>query len=152
MKKFEMLGVELTAYPSALYRRVASKTVGVAVALVTLVLFGDTLLPLLGHGFILLGHGLHILYEIIESVAGQFLEWAFHLSKRQAEIIFFWSSLAIALYLSWYLSRKAHVAARRAYSTVRERRRTMAESAKITIWIRIALIISALSATLFLFS
>ena len=152
MKKFELLGAELTAYASALYRRVGGKTVGVVVALVTLALFGDTLLSLFGHGLILLGHGLHILYEIIELMAGHFLEWAFHLSKRQAEITFFWSSLAIALYLSWYLSRKAHVAARRAYSTVRERRRAMAESAKIATWIRIALIISTLSAALFLFT
>ncbi len=152
MKIFELLIAWLTAHASALYRWIGGKTVGVVVALVTLILFGDTLLPLLGHGLVLLGHVLHLLYEIFESLAGHLLEWAFHLSKREAEIIIFWSSLATAIGLSWQLSRKAHVAARRAVTTAQEQWNAKVESVKIASWIRIALIISTLSATLFLFT
>lgn len=136
---------QFSAYLGAVWRRIDKKTASLVAATFALILFGDTLLPLLGHG-------LHILYEMIESMAGHFLEGIFHLSKRQAEIIFFWSSLAIAIGLSWTLTRKAHRAARRAVTTVQERRRALAESATIMTWIRIALVISSLSATLFLFT
>jgi hypothetical protein len=152
MKEFEWLITWLTAHASALYRFIGSVTVGIMLGIPTLFLFGDTLLSLLGHGLTVLGHGLHLLFEVFESIAGHFLEGAFHLSKRAAEIIIFWSSLTIATGLSWYLSHKARSAARRAYTTVQERRRALAESSKIMTWIRFALIISSLSATLFLFT
>lgn len=152
MKKFELLITWLTAHASALYRFIGSVTVGITLGIPTLFLFGDTLLSLLGHALTLLGHGLHFLFEVFESITGHILEEALHLHKRTAEIIFFWSSLGVAIGLSWYLSHKAHSAARRAYTTVQERRLAMAESSKIMTWIRFALIISSLSATLFLFT
>ena len=152
MNKFEWFITWLTARASALYRFIGSVTVGIMLGIPTLFLFGDTLLSLLGHGLTVLGHGLHLLFEVFESIAGHFLEGAFHLSKRVSEIIVFWSSLAIAIGLSWYLSHKTHSAARRAYTTVQERRLAMAESSKIMTWIRFALIISSLSATLYLFT
>lgn len=111
----------------------------------TLFLFGDTLLSLLGHG-------LHVLFKIFESITGHFFEGAFHLSKRTAEIIIFWSSLTIAIGLMWQLMRMVHIVVRRTYNTVQERRLVLEESSKIVVWIRIALIISSLSATLFLFA
>lgn len=152
MKKIERLRTELIAYASALYHFLGGITVGLVLGIPTLFLFGDNLLSLLGHGLIALGHGLHILFEIFESITGHFLEWAFHLSKRTAEIIIFWSSLAIAIGLMWHLMRMAHIVARRAYTTAQERQLALAESSKIAVWIRIALIISSLSATLFLFT
>ncbi len=152
MKKFKLLTIWLTAQACALYRFIGGVTVGIMLGIPTLFLFGDTLLSLLGHGLAVLGHGLHLLFEVFEAIAGHFLEWAFHLSKKAAEIIIFWSSLGIAIGLSWHLSRKAHSAARRAVTTVQERRLTLAESSKIMIWIRFALIISSLSATLYLFT
>jgi hypothetical protein len=115
-------------------------------------LFGDTLLDLLGHGLMALGHALHLIFELFEAITGHILEEAFHLHKRTAEIIFFWSSLAVAIGLSWYLMRKAHRAALQAVTTVQEQRRALAEASKITLWIRIALIISSTSATLYLFT
>ena len=99
-----------------------------------------------------LGHALHFMFEIFESITGHILEEAFHLHKRTAEIIFFWSSLAVAIGLSWHLMRKAHRAALQAVTTVQEQRRALAEASKITAWIRISLIISSLSATLYFFT
>jgi hypothetical protein len=118
----------------------------------TLFLFGDILLSLLGHALAVLGHSLHLLFELFESITGHILEEAFHLHKRTAEIIFFWSSMAVAIGLSWFLSRKVHIAARRVVTTARERRIELEESSIIIIGIRIALIISSLSATLYFFT
>lgn len=152
MKKFELLITWLTAHARALYRFIGSVTVGIMLGIPTLFLFGDALLSLLGHGLTVLGHGLHLLFEVFESIAGHILEEALHLPKRTAEIIFFWGSLGVAIGLSWYLSHKTHKAARRAVTTLQERRLALAESSKIMIWIRFALIISSLSATLYFFT
>ncbi len=152
MKKIELLRTQFIAYARALYHFLGATTVGLVLSIPTLFLFGDTLLSLLGHGLIVLGHGLHMLFEIFESISGHFLEWAFHLHKKTAEIIIFWSSLVIAIGLMWHLMRMANIVARRAVTTVQERRLALAESSKIAVWIRIALIISSLSATLFLFT
>ena len=145
MKKFELLITWLTAYASTLYRRVGGKTVGIAVALVTLILFGDTLLPLLGHV-------LHVLIEVIESALEHFLESAFHVSPRQAQIILFYSGLALVLCLSWYLWRKAHYTALRVYATAQERRRALASSAKAATWFRTMVIAGALGTAVYLFT
>jgi hypothetical protein len=115
-------------------------------------LFGDTLLSLLGHGLMAIGHGLHFLFEVFESITGHILEKALHLHKRTAEIIFFWSSLGVAIGLSWHLMRKAHRAALRVATTIQERRLALAEASKIATLIRISLIISSLSATLYFFT
>lgn len=145
MKKFELLGTWLAAYASALRQRVGDKTVGVVVALTTLILFGDTLLPLLGHV-------LHVLIEVIDSTLEHFLESAFHVSKRQSQIILFYSELAITIYLSWYLSRKVYFTALHAYSTAQERWSEIASSAKAAAWFRTMVMVGALGTTLYLFT
>ena len=145
MKKFELLIIWLTAYASALYRWIGGKTVGVVVALITLILFGDTLLPLLGHI-------LHVLFEVIESALEHFLESAFHVSPRQAQIILFYSGLALVLCFSWYLWRKAHSTARRVYATAQERRHAIASSAKAAAWFRAMVITGALGTAVYLFT
>ena len=152
MKKFELFIKWLTTKVSTLHYFLGSVTVSIILGIPTLFLFGDTLLSLLGHALTVLGHGMHFLFEIFESITGHILEEAFHLHKRTAEIIFFWISMAVAIGLSWVLSRKAHIAALRAVTTVRERRITLEESSKIITGIRIALIISSLSATLYFFT
>ena len=152
MKKFELFIIWLTTNVSTLHYFLGSVTVSIILGIPTLFLFGDTLLSLLGHALTVLGHGLHLLFELFESITGHILEEAFHLHKRTAEIIFFWSSIAVAIGLSWVLSRKAHIAALRAVTTVRERRIALEESSKIITGIRIALIISSLSATLYFFT
>lgn len=145
MKKFELLGTWPAAYASALRQRVGDKTVGVVVALTTLILFGDTLLPLLGHV-------LHVLIEVIDSTLEHFLESVFHVSKRQSQIILFYSELAIILYLSWHLSRKAYFTALHAYSTAQTRWRAIASSAKAAAWFRTMVMVGALGTTLYLFT
>ena len=152
MKKFELLITWLTPYVSALYHFLGGITVSLVLGIPIVFLFGDTLLSLLGHALTVLGHGLHFLFEVFESITGHILEKAFHLHKRTAEIIFFWSSLTIAIGLSWHLMRKAHRAALRVATTVQERRLALAEASKITAWIRISLIVSSLSATLYFFT
>jgi hypothetical protein len=152
INKSELLITWLATHASALYRFIGRVTVSIILGIPTLVLFGDTLLSLFGHALTVLGHSLHLLFELFESITGHILEEAFHLHKRTAEIIFFWSSMAVAIGLSWYLSRKAHIAALRAVTTARERRIELEESSKIIIGIRIALIISSLSATLYFFT
>ena len=152
MKKFEWLITWLTPQVIALYRFIGSVTVGIILGIPIVFLFGDTLLSLLGHALTVLGHGLHFLFEVFESITGHILEEALHLHKRTAEMIFFWSSLTIAIGLSWHLMRKAHRAALRVATTVQERRLALAEASKITAWIRISLIISSLSATLYFFT
>ena len=152
MNKLELFRTWLTAQAIAVYNFVGGITVGFVLGIPIVFLFGDTLLSLLGHGVIALGHALHLLFEVFESITGHILEEALHLPKRTAEIIFFWSSLTIAIGLSWHLMRKAHRAALQAVTTVQEQRRALAEASKITLWIRIALIISSTSATLYLFT
>ena len=106
MNKFELLIAWLATHASALNRFLGSMTVSIILGIPTLFLFGDTLLSLLGHALAVLGHGLHVLFEIFESITGHILEEAFHLHKRTAEIVFFWISMAVAIGLSWYISRK----------------------------------------------
>jgi hypothetical protein len=152
MKKVELLITWLAPHVSALYHFVGGLTVSLVLGIPIVFLFGDTLLSLLGHALVVLGHALHFLFEVFESITGHILEEALHLHKRTAEIIFFWSSLGVAVGLSWYLSRKAHSAAQRVVTTVQERRLVLAEASKIATWIRIALVISSLSATLYFFT
>lgn len=152
INKFELLIASLASYASTLYRFIGSLTVSIILGIPTLVLFGDTLLSLLGHGLAALGHSLHLLFEVIESITGHILEETFHLHKRTAEIIFFWGSLGVAVSLSLYITSKGRIAARRAVTTVRERRIALEQSSKIITGIRIALIISSLSATFYFFT
>jgi hypothetical protein len=93
-----------------------------------------------------------VLIEVIESVLEHFLESVFHVSPRQAQVILFYSGLAIAIYSSWRLTRKAHSVALRVYATAQERRRAIANSAKAAAWFRTMVMVGALGATLYLFT
>jgi hypothetical protein len=152
MKNFEWLITWLSPHVSALYHFLGGITVSLVLGIPIVFLFGDTLLDLLGHALMAIGHALHLVFELFEAITGHILEEAFHLHKRTAEIIFFWSSLTVAIGLSWHLMRKAHKAALRVATTVQEQRQALAEASKITAWIRISLIISSLSATLYFFT
>lgn len=134
-----------SAYLSAVWRRIDRKTAGLVAALLVLILFGDALLPLLGHV-------LHVLIEVIESVLEHFLESVFDLSPRQAQVTLFYGGLAIAITLSWRLMRKVHSTALRVYATAQERRRAIANSAKAAAWFRTMVMVGALGTTLYLFT
>ncbi len=114
------------------------KTTSLIVALLILFLFGDTLLPLIGHF-------LHVLIEVVESILEHFLEKTFGLSARQAQIVLFYSAVVIIAYLSWYLVRKAYFAARHLVQT-------HWCSIKTSPWFKPLLMFGALGATIYIFS
>jgi len=73
-----------------------------AAVLAALVLFGDVLLPLLGHGLILFLEVLELLFE-------RAMEHFFHLDPWRAQLVTAWTGLlallAILTYLSWRARR-----------------------------------------------
>ncbi|MEQ1635152.1 MAG: hypothetical protein ABL903_00580 [Methylococcales bacterium] len=91
-----------------LWQKTARKTVGIVFCLCVLIGFGDSLLPILGHL-------LHILIEVVESLLEHFLESVFHLSARESQLLLFWVGLVIAGYASWRLFCKAYEKSRCSY-------------------------------------
>lgn len=91
----------------ALPQKSDRKTIGIAAAALILglilILFGDILLPLFGHG-------LYLLIELIEQESEDFLEFAFGLSTRQAQILIVWVGLPIIGYFLWRRLRKVFAA------------------------------------------
>lgn len=77
--------------PSTEYSTVPSQRFVVLAALVLLALFWDSLLPILGHLA-------HLLIEVVELPLEHLLEWAFHVSPRQAQGILAWTAAAGVLY------------------------------------------------------
>ncbi len=67
-------------------------------AIALLALFWDSLLPNMGHL-------LHLLIEVVELPLEHLLEWAFHVSPRQAQGILAWTAAAGVLYASFKLVR-----------------------------------------------
>jgi hypothetical protein len=151
LKTSTLLKTWLTACFSTMRQQVGNKTLGVVVVLNLLLLFGDTLLSLLGHL-------LHVLIEVIDSALEHLLESIFHISKRQAQIILFYSELLIGIAVSWYLLRKAYFTALHACSTAQPRWRAIASSAntlwgtRAAIWFRGMVMIGALGAAFYLFT
>ncbi|MCX7097990.1 MAG: hypothetical protein NTV43_08835 [Methylococcales bacterium] len=86
----------LLANLAPLWQRLDRTTASWMLASGIALLFADSLLPLIGHG-------LHMLNEVLESIAVHFLEHVFHLHKRQADLIVFWCSFIAAAYLLWRL-------------------------------------------------
>jgi hypothetical protein len=149
MQIHEMARSWFSAPLDALSRGIDRKTTGILATLVVLILFGDTLLSLLGHG-------LHILIEVVESALEHFLESSLGLTPRQAQIGIAWTGLGFAIWLSWRLSRKAYFAALRALSAARLRWCALKDSAtaarsRVT-WIRVAVMVGAMGTTLYLFT
>lgn len=147
MQKYKMASNWVIDSLNGVFCRTAPKTVRILVALMTLMLFGDTLLPMFGHV-------LHVLIEMIELVVEHFLESAFGLSPRQAEIAVGWIGMALISYLSLQLLRKAYDAVWYAYFKVKVRWSIFIVSAKAAwgnvVWIWGAMIIGALGSTFFL--
>lgn len=75
------------------------KTLGFIILLCILLLFGDTLLPIIGHF-------LHVLSEIFESILEHFLEATFGMTERQAQITLFYGAFTIVALTSYYIARK----------------------------------------------
>jgi hypothetical protein len=117
------------------------KTVSLAAILCILLLFGDTLLPLIGHS-------LHVLLEVVETLLEHFLESAFDLTSRQAQVILFYSAVAIIACLSWYLARKAYFYVTEMYAVVQVQWRVI----KASPWFKTLLMFGAIGTTFYIFS
>ncbi len=128
------------AYLSAIWCQ-NKKTVSLAAISCILLLFGDTLLPLLGHS-------LHVLLEVVEALLEHFLESTFGLTSRQAQIILFYSAVVIIACLSWYLARKAYFYVREMYAVVQVQWRVI----KASPWFKALLMFGALGTTFYIFS
>lgn len=134
-----------SAHLSAFWRRIDKKTACLVVLALILLLLGDTLLPLIGHL-------LHVIIEVVESVLEHFLESVFGLSSRQAQIILFYSGLAIAINLLWRLTRKAYLSVLRVYGIVKAYVLAKTSDSKTDSWFRAMVMIGTLGATLYLFT
>lgn len=73
--------------------RNAAKSVALLATVAVFVLFWDSLLPTIGHV-------LHLLIEVVELPLEHLLEWAFHVSPRQAQGILAWTAAAGLIYLT----------------------------------------------------
>ena len=84
----------LKSFTNAQRQWLDKKTLCISVLLLAFALFGDSILPLIKKS-------LHVGVEIIESVMEHFLESAFQVTPRQAEIIVFWIDVLIVGFILW---------------------------------------------------
>lgn len=77
--------------PSSRSFNIPGRRLVVLAASLMLALFWDSLLPIMGHL-------LHLLIEVVELPLEHLLEWAFHVSPRQAQGILAWTAAAGLLY------------------------------------------------------
>lgn len=145
MKKLTVSNTKPSIGINALRALCVNKVAALLATVAALFLFGDTLLPLFGHI-------LHILVELIESAAEHLLVHLFHLSKRQAELVVFYSGLLIALKLLWIYSRKAYFNSLRVYTSFQARQRARLRLAESAVWFRVILTLGTLGTTVFLFT
>jgi hypothetical protein len=103
---------------SWLSHRISRKAIGLIAASAILLVFGDTLVPMLGHG-------LYLLIEVLEQALEDILEAAFGLSKRQSQIVLFWTGLPSMAYLFLYLVRKLCFAARTRWDAIMDSARAV---------------------------
>jgi hypothetical protein len=132
-------------YLNNLKRRLDRRAAYLGLALFMLFIFGDTLMPALGHA-------LHLVIEAIEAVLEHFLESAFGLSERQAQITLFYSAMAASTYLVWYLLRQAYFSALCAYYKAQMRYRMIMTTTNVRVWFRMMVTMSALITTFYLFT
>ncbi|OTE95789.1 hypothetical protein BCS42_14470 [Crenothrix sp. D3] len=117
------------------------KTVSFIIAFFVLVLFGDSLLHLVGHF-------LHILLEVVESMLEHFLEAAFGFSARQAQVILFYGFVVVIVCLTWFAVRKAYMTALHFIALVQ----AYWQSSRAKTALKTMLVFGALGTTLYLFS
>lgn len=117
------------------------KTVSFMVAFFILVLFGDSLLHLVGHF-------LHILLEVVESMLEHFLEAAFGLTARQAQVILFYGFVMTIAYLTWIALRKAYMTTLHLIATFQ----AYWQSSRAKTVVKTVMVFGALGTTLYLVS
>jgi hypothetical protein len=103
---------------SWLSHRISRKAIGLIAVSAILLVFGDTSVSMLGHG-------LYLLIEVLEQALEDILEAAFGLSKRQSQIVLFWTGLPSMAYLFLYLVRKLCFAARTRWDAIMDSARAV---------------------------
>jgi len=98
---FNAFFTPLRAWLTLQWRSVNKKAAAVVGAALVFYLFGDYLLP---H----IGHMLHLLLEVIELSSEHLLQEAFDLSHHTAEMITAYTGFGIASYLAYRLIKKAY--------------------------------------------
>ncbi|WP_139557035.1 hypothetical protein [Methylotetracoccus oryzae] len=91
---------------------------GLSIAVPTLILVGDAVLPTLGHV-------LHLLIEVVEVPLEHLLEHLLHLSPRQAQGVLAWTALAGLIYLLIRFVQKTIAETRRATAATTEAFRSL---------------------------
>lgn len=128
--------------------RTVYKTLGMVAASSVLILFWDTLLPLLGEV-------LHVLVEFVEVMLERFLEKIFHWTPRQAQTLIAWSGLALLVYGVAWLGRKACAAVRRMSCLARDYANAWMDTARLVwgraSWLHFAGVAAVVGAALYLF-
>lgn len=117
------------------------KIISIIAIVFSLLLFGDSLLHFVGHS-------LHIILEFVESILEHFLEAAFDLSARQAQIVLFYSFVAIMSYVLWRLGCKVYFVMLSFYADVKLYWRAIKKSP----WFKATMMLGALGTTVYLFS
>jgi len=128
---------------------VKPKALALAITLASLALFGDTLLPWLGHFALLL-------LEVVEISLEHLLEHVFGLSPRGAQTVLAWSALFLAIYLAIWLVRKTVRFVRSALAALTVQWRNLHEYLESTWlarpWLIGAVLVAAMGTGLLLFS
>lgn len=125
---------------SWLSHRISRKAIGLIAASAILFVFGDTLVPMLGHG-------LYLLIEVLEQALEDILEAAFGLSKRQSQIVLFWTGLPSMAYLFLYLVRKLCFAARTRWDAIMDSARAVWIN---DAWIQVVVMLGGLGTVFYL--
>lgn len=124
-------------------QKLRSQKVIYSILLAVLIVFGDTLIPAIGHV-------LHVVLEIINSIIEHFLEHTFHMSPRQSEMTVFWGGMTINFVLLSYLLRKAYLKTIALYEDAQIKWRMMQENPKTAFYIKVAAMMGMLGLTFFL--
>ncbi len=101
-----------------------------AAAMLILVFFGDAIL-------IFVAHCLHVMFELLASMIEHWLQAAFNLTERQAQIAFFYLFTSIAGCITWWLSKKIYKKTKQACLSAHCRAKQKVESlnwSRITFW------------------
>jgi len=130
---------------SLVKQRLRDQKVIYSILLAVLIIFGDTLIPAIGHV-------LYVALEIINSIIEHFLEHTFHMSPRQSEMTVFWGGMSVNFVVVFFVLRKAYIKTILLYEQAHIRWRAMQENPKTAIYIKIATLMGMLGLTFFLLS
>ncbi len=98
-----------------------------------LIFFGDTIL-------LFIAHCLHVMFELMASMIEHWLQAAFNLTERQAQIVFFYLFASIAGGITWWLSKKVYKKTKQVCMSAHCRAKQKVESlnwSRLTFWLTV---------------